>query len=323
MAIRKQSTFIPLLTAVLIGLIFQLSLLGQDDSAVPAIEKTPAEPTRIEAPFLWVIEGETPQYLLGTIHVPDQRVLSLHPTIDRALSKADQLYVELNPQDQLAQLQVLILPEGESTSEVLAPKTLERIDARLAAINPAWSHKVLPAFRIWAWPLILPSFMAQQRDPTSPVMDAKLIQAAEERKLPVKSLENPKNQLKGFESLSKEEQILFLNLTLDDLEQEDKAGQSSLDQLIHVYLKGDSERLQALFLEEFDNEDASKVLNDKIMKTILFQRNEVMAKVIDTAIKKEPAKIHLFAAGTAHFVVGPSVIDLLRKSGYKITRVTP
>lgn len=323
MVIRKRVPFILIMTAVLTGWVFQLSLFAQADSSAPAVEKSSSEPTRIEAPFLWVIEGKTPQYLLGTIHVPDQRVLSLHPAIDRALSTADGLYVELNPQDQLAQLQVLILPEGESTADALGPKTLKRIDSRLAAINPDWSHKVLPSFRIWAWPLILPSFMAQQRDPTSPVMDAKLIQVAEERKLPVKSLENPKNQLRGFESLSKEEQILFLNLTLDDLEQEAQAGQSSLDQLINVYLKGDSERLQAIFTEEFENEDASKVLNDKIMRAILFQRNEVMAKVIDTAIKKEPDKIHLFAAGTAHFVVGPSVIDLLRKSGYKITRVTP
>lgn len=323
MGIPKRATLIPAMTGVLLGVVFQITLFAQAQSLAPAVEKSSTEPTRIEAPFLWVIEGETPQYLLGTIHVPDKRVLSLHPAIDRALSKAEKLYVELNPQDQLSQLQVLILPEGKSTSEILAPKTLERIDARLAAINPNWSHKALPSFRIWAWPLVLPSFMAQQRDPTSPVMDAKLIQVAEERKLPVESLENPKNQLKGFESLSQEEQMMFLKLTLDNLEQEARTGQSSLDRLINVYLKGDRESLQALFMEEFKNEEASKALNDKIMKAILFQRNEAIAQVIDAALQKDPNTIHLFAAGTAHFVVGPTVIDHLRRAGYKISRVTP
>jgi uncharacterized protein YbaP (TraB family) len=323
MGIRKRAILTPAIMAFLLGVVFQLTLLAQPQSPAPDVEQSSVEPTRIEAPFLWVIEGDTPQYLLGTIHVPDKRVLSLHPAIDRALSKAERLYVELNPQDQLSQLQVLILPEGKLTSETLAPKTLERIDARLAAINPNWSHKVLPSFRTWAWPLILPSFMAQQRDPTSPVMDAKLIQVAEERKLPVESLENPKNQLKGFEALSQEEQILFLKLTLDNLEQESRAGESSLDRLINVYLKGDRESLQTLFMEEFENEEASKALNDKIMKAILFQRNEAMAQVIDAALQKAPDTTHLFAAGTAHFVVGPSVIDHLRRAGYKISRVTP
>ena len=292
-----------------------------------ASAQTPADQTEtppgIESPFLWIIESEKPQYLLGTIHVPDKRVLSLHPAIDRVMSEADELYVELNPEDQLSQLKALILPDGQSTSDVLEPEVLARIDTQLSSINANWSHEVLPSFHVWAWPLILPSFMAQQRDPSSPVMDAKLVQLAQERKLAVKSLENPKTQLKEFGALSKEEQNLFLEQTLDDLESQAEKGESSLDQLIDVYLEGDGQELKRLFMEEFETDESNSALNKKVMDAILFKRNELMAKVIADAIEENPKTIHIFAAGTAHFVVGPSVVDLLRKSGLKISRVTP
>ena len=76
-------------------------------------------------------------------------------------------------------------------------------------------------------------------------------------------------------------------------------------------------------MEEFETEESNSALNKKVMDTILFKRNELMAKVIADAIEENPKTIHIFAAGTAHFVVGPSVVDLLRKSGLKVSRVTP
>ena len=76
-------------------------------------------------------------------------------------------------------------------------------------------------------------------------------------------------------------------------------------------------------MEEFETEESNLALNKKVMNAILFKRNELMAKVIADAIEENPKTIHIFAAGTAHFVVGPSVVDLLRKSGLKVSRVTP
>ena len=96
-----------------------------------------------------------------------------------------------------------------------------------------------------------------------------------------------------------------------------------MDQLIDIYLKGDGQELKRLFMEEFETEESNLALNKKVMDAILFKRNELMAKVIADAIEENPKTIHIFAAGTAHFVVGPSVVDLLRKSGLKVSRVTP
>ena len=52
MGIAKRASLIPAMTTVLLGVVFQLTLFAQTRSPVPAIEKSSAEPTRIEAPFL-------------------------------------------------------------------------------------------------------------------------------------------------------------------------------------------------------------------------------------------------------------------------------
>ena len=55
---------------------------------VVAVEETDRiQPT--ENPYLWRIEGETPSYLFGTIHLPDPRVTTFHPEVVKAIRGAD------------------------------------------------------------------------------------------------------------------------------------------------------------------------------------------------------------------------------------------
>ena len=322
----KSSSWLPhrlTCLAVVLGLLGVSQVAAQDATLVEEPSKSgqivDKAPSKIEAPFLWVIKGETPQYLLGTIHVPDARVLSLHPAIDKAMEAADEIYVELAPQDQLQQLQVLRLPAGTKLSDELDEKLIARIDQQLKKINPALSHSALP-FRIWAWPLVLPSLKAQMSDPNGVVMDMKLVKFAEDKELPVKSLEDPKTQLSGFEAFSTEDQLAFLTSTLDDMES-DEDEEDPMEKLIGIYLSGDSQALSNVFLEEFNSDELPEGLGDKLVKALLTQRNEQMAETILDAMKAAPEKTHLFAAGTAHYVVGPTVIDLLKKKGFEIERV--
>ena len=152
-------------------------------------------------------------------------------------------------------------------------------------------------------------------------MDTKLIQLAESRNWKIHSLEDPKTQLAGFQALTKDEQLAFLKTTLDDLEAEDENDEDGLGQLIDIYLRGNSEALKTFFLDEFADGSLPKPLTDKIVSAVLTQRNEVMAASIKSALKQAPDQVHVFAAGTAHFVIGPSVIDLLAKDGFRIKRV--
>ena len=46
-------------------------------------------------PFLYRIDGAVPSHLFGTIHLPDERVLELPSSVERALDDADAVYTEV------------------------------------------------------------------------------------------------------------------------------------------------------------------------------------------------------------------------------------
>ena len=65
-------------------------------------------------PFLWRVEGPTPLYLFGTIHVPDDRVLTLPPSVVKAFTDSSAVYTEI-PMDTATQMGVMgkvMLPDG-------------------------------------------------------------------------------------------------------------------------------------------------------------------------------------------------------------------
>src|SRR5204863_28006 len=66
-----------------------------------------AAPAAGKGPFLWKVDGgRAPLYLFGTIHVPDDRVLALAPSVEKAFAEASAVYTEI-PGDR-TQTQALI-----------------------------------------------------------------------------------------------------------------------------------------------------------------------------------------------------------------------
>jgi len=302
-------------------------------SQAPATKESPAvtspsaqepAPTEIERPFLWKIEldSKAPQYLLGTIHVPDERVLRLHPEIDKALAEADVLFVELAPADQASQLEALTLPAGQSTPMELGKTLTERIDARLGALRQGLTHQALPAFRIWAWPLILPNLEAQLSSEKREVLDLKLVTDAVARGIEVRSLEDPRTQLQGFDRLERDEQMRFLETSLDAMEEDQLEEKDSMERLVNLYLKGDAQALEKEFRDEFFDDSLPQPLAERIFAAIMTSRNEAMIETIDKTLQQSPERSHVFAAGAGHFVVSPSIVAGLIERGYRVTRVT-
>ncbi|MCA9105370.1 MAG: TraB/GumN family protein [Planctomycetales bacterium] len=286
---------------------------------------TSADINRIERPFLWKLTPEegAPQYLLGTIHVRDERILKLHPAITKALEETEVLYVELAPADQVNQIGFLTLPAGTRLSDKLDAKTIQRIDHQLGLMREGLSTSGLLPFRVWAWPLMLPNLKAQLAAGNQPVLDMLLVEKAIENEWPVRSLEHVDSQLAGFDKLTDAEQLAFLRATLDAMEEEETEEEDSLEELVGIYLRGDLDALSDEFQEEFFDGSIAKETADKIFAALMTSRNRVMAETIAKAIKDEPDTTHLFAAGAGHFAVGPTVVELLKEQGWKFERVEP
>jgi uncharacterized protein YbaP (TraB family) len=113
---------------------FPLPALSQEPAA-PAASDAPAPeaPRPTERPFLWRIDGETPSYLYGTIHLPDDRVLALPDVVREAIESSDGLYTEIPMElsEQLKAASKIMLPGMTTLSDKLPEDLHDRLATHL------------------------------------------------------------------------------------------------------------------------------------------------------------------------------------------------
>lgn len=288
--------------------------------AAPDKDEPVARLERVQQPFLWKIPGEKPSYLFGTIHISDPRITTLHPTVERAFESADMLFIESAPEDQLKQLSAMMLKPDQRLEDLVSESMIKRIDKQLADISPVLSHNSLQV-QVWAWPLLLPSLEVQMRNGGEQILDMLLVERAQKAGKRVGGLEDPVVALSGMAQLKLEEQIEFLNDTLDSLEESDSEGEEIEAEIAELYLKGEMADIEKFFEDDFKNGKMREALVDKIIDAMLISRNKRMAETIANTLKKSPDKSFFFAAGTAHFVVGKTVQDFLKEQGIEVVKI--
>lgn len=67
----------------------------------------------------------------------------------------------------------------------------------------------------------------------------------------------------------------------------------------------------------------SPALRQRFDEELLAKRNRRMAERIAKKLRAAPDKSHFFALGAMHYVGQSSVLELLRKEGFKIDRIQP
>ena len=90
-------------------------------------------------PFLWVIGGNVPSYLFGTIHVPYVEVWDeLQKIIMRAFNNTQNFYIETDLQNQKATQDLYrctVLPNARRVSDILPSSTFDRLRSYLAFLK--------------------------------------------------------------------------------------------------------------------------------------------------------------------------------------------
>jgi uncharacterized protein YbaP (TraB family) len=244
-------------------------------------------------------------------------VSKLPLTVKRALETVEVVVTEI-PMDAASQVSMaplLMLPKGKSLKTVLPADLYLRLEGAFQA--KGFPIEPLSTLKVWtiAAQLVLIdrllSFVTQKP------LDAELYERAQASGLKVAALETPSEQVAAFDGLSQGEQIHILRKTLDQREQVQREGKDPIESLIVTWLSGNEDKMNTAILQDYDAKDA---VDSKVMKRVLTDRNEVMAQRIATMLKGSAGRTHMFAIGTAHLVGSPSVVTLLRKKGYSVTR---
>lgn len=293
-------------------LLLAATLLAQG----PAEPAAPVRPT--EHPFLWVIEGEVPSYLYGTIHIPDERVTTLPAVVDEALARADAVYTEIEL-DVVALARVaggVMLEEGRTLRELLPDDLRTRLVAYLE--RKGYSLDGFDATKPWVLATQLPLLDHLEEIMSKTPLDLVLYERARREGKQVGGLETVDEQLGVFEGLTLEEQVAFLEVTLDDVLEAEAEGSSALEELVEVYLGGDEARL-AEEMNAWVGEDEPVML--KLERALIVDRNARMAQRILEKLEANPGTSYVFAVGAAHFPGEYGILNLLATEGVDAQRI--
>ena len=295
----------------------------------PAPAAVASAASAVKSPFLWKIEGPVPSYLYGTIHVPDPRVTNLPPAVEQAFASSGAVFTEI-PMDaalQLGMMSKMMLPGDQSLSDVVGADLYARLSSAIQRSLPKDSPGPMAAaltamlgrMKPWAAMLqlamieFLPDMLAGSK-----ALDTVLFDRAKSEGKETGGLETIDEQLAVFEALTTDEQVRLLKLTLDTMEEAQKAGRSASRELIDGYLTGDLDKLAEMSNDSMKGEPE---LQKKFMARALDGRNVVMVDRLMAKRAERPTKVCFFAVGTLHYAGAEGIIALLEKKGLKVTRV--
>ena len=297
---------------------------------VPTTAETTAatEPeSQSVTPLFWHVTGKNGAelWLLGTIHVGDERTENLPWQITTALESADALAVECDVQAAMEDVELMVdlsmmmmYDDGTGISDHLSPTLYEQARQVLEELGVYAGY--CDYLKPMAWySLITEGYTAAAGLDSEAGVDMQLLALAEEERLEIREIESVTAQYELLFGFSEEIQALLLEETVSVSQEE---YTQDLRALMDAWCRGDEETLLALVSEEPEEEldAADQALYDEYYDAMYTQRNQLM---IDTAISYLEAGDKVFyAVGAAHMLGEDGIIAALEQAGYTVELIS-
>ena len=273
-----------------------------------------AQSTAVDAdPALWVVQDEdTTVYLFGTYHLLDGKREWFNDNVKAAFDASNELVMEAKVPKDPSELQPLIVkyavdPAGKTLSSKLPAETAKKLGEELSAMGaPAVAFE---PFEPWFATMSLAALKMQslglkpEHGPETVLMTA----ASEENKA-IAELEGFEYQLRLFDQIPEEQQIVYLKETLEQLSQSD----AMINEMLAAWSNGDPDKLATLM-----NEGISE--SPELYDMLFTRRNENWANWIDNRLDT-PGTVFV-AVGAGHLAGEDSVQKLLAQRGIGSARV--
>jgi uncharacterized protein YbaP (TraB family) len=262
------------------------------------------------AQVLWSVQGPSGQqnWLVGTVHSEDPRLLEFPKVLLDSLAAADRLALELVPDaTMLAVLnEAMRYPEPQLDrvlSSNLYSDLVEILDSHYGMGEPA-----VNGLRPWAAAMMISVPPPQ----TGLFMDLALSIRAGGLGLDVVSLERVEEQLAFLAGMPEEMQISMLEQAIADFPRQDEM----FEELISVYLSGDLEQLMRV--AEAQMEGLEPALRDHFERVGMIERNHTM---VERSLPWLEEGGLVIAVGALHLPGDEGLIELLRAEGMTVEPV--
>lgn len=269
-------------------------------------------------PFLWRIEGDNPSYLFGSMHLADERLLTLPDIVIEAIDDAEVVYAEvkLDQETTIKSGQLSRLPSGQTLDDLLPQDVASRLDSYLSTKGLASS--AFANYKVWFVTNYIALLDELENLLKNPSLDQYIWNLAISKGKDTDGIETVEEQINIFDSLTLDEQIDMLNDTLDALEEYANSGESPIDDMKDAYIEGNLEVLQDLMFSDYEE---NNYLYVKFKSLILTDRNYNITQRITQLITDNPNTQYFFTIGAGHYYGEDGIITLLENEGFTITRV--
>ncbi len=278
------------------------------------------EPEKQAGRMFWKIEGTDKKgnpsavYILGTIHIGDQRLYPLPDEIADAFTMADRIAAEISSSDmaileQEIQLKIkgsYLRADGRNVMKYLEPEQQETVK-ELMGQNAA----PLALFEPWVLQLVINQVMMQKAGYNPEYgLDNQLINTAKLAGKKWTGLDDIETQLDILSAGSYNDQIYWLKEILDSAFG-DGDFKEQIDELYNAYLEDDIQKIAQLYEESRTAKDPSmQKATDEKNKMMNDERNKKWAAKIKKWLN-EGGNTFIFA-GCLHFAGDRSVFTFLK-----------
>ena len=290
------------------------SLLRRAVAALGSAANAATPATQIAHPALWAVsDADTTVYLFGTIHLLPSNYKWRTSRFDEAIAGSQQLMVETiidenNPQELMAALAGLAFSPG-------LPPIAQRVPpARRPALEAAIKKSGIPrpAFdRMETWAAAFMLLGNQFKDmglKNGEGVETVLRNAFKTQGKSIGQLESNKEQLSFFDGLPEDAQRALLEGAID----EPKSMKADFGQMLAAWSRGDVDAIAKSFNRDLSGSPALK-------QALLERRNANWSRWVEKRMA-QPGSV-MVAVGAGHLAGNGSVVDMLKREGYKVRRL--
>lgn len=264
--------------------------------------------------LVWRIEGtENNVYLLGSIHLLREQDHPLPTTFETAYRDADMLVMELDMDDldPLKAQQIMLTrglaTDGRNLRSIMGDADYAEAQKRIRALE--LELPFLDGMEPWfaALTLLNLQFLRLGLDPNQGVEAWFTHKAAADGK-EIIGLETLDEQLELFDSMPDNTQSDFLLLSLRDAENMD----GDLRRLVSAWKRGDTNALERELLGDFRSIPTA-------YQKLVVERNRAWSGVVSKFTASD--RDYLVIVGALHLVGPDSLVSMLERHGYEVSRV--
>jgi uncharacterized protein len=276
--------------------------------------------------IFWKIEhpdrpDAPPSYLFGTIHLSDERLVSLQEPVLAAIRSSRRVALEIDDFSQrrvsaaMSAIQAETrLPQGKRLDDLVGGDSVKQLQDALGrrGIQRAAVSNLRPWFAFMM--ASLPACELSRTALGKEIVDVRILRTAERAAVGTIPLETLEEQFRSLARLSDADQTAILNAHMKDLSKLDDATET----MIQLWLSEDTGTMMAMGRLAFQSSGADISIYDRFETEFLTSRNVVMQKRAISHLNRGGIFI---AVGALHLPGEKGLVALIRDLGFTVTRV--